>query len=243
MFNINENNNVIKFEISSEMRMVDHIAHECREFFKKYNVTSFSNPKLVLRELLINAIEHGNRNIAEYKVTCSVEHIGDYRFKITVEDQGDGFAYNTLDMELPEEPDQIRNRGYSLINAFTEKIEFNEKGNVITVYMNLTPETEYEVSDSGEWKVIKPTGDITASTADKFRVFLLGLINDNHKMYRFDFEHVDDIDSVSLSVLICFAKMVDKDDIKGKFEVINANKDVINLFRMTRIDKVFEIDD
>lgn len=224
------------------MRMVDHIVHECHEFFKKYNVTSFSNPKLVLRELLINAIEHGNHNIVESKVTCTVEHIESYRFKITVEDQGDGFNYKSLSMELPENPDQLRNRGYALLNVFSEKIEFNDKGNSIIVYINLNPETEYKVESSGEGKIIKPTGDITASTADKFRIILLGLLKDNNKMYRFDFKNVEDIDSVSLSVLVCFAKMTGEKGKNATLEIINANKDLVSLFKMTRMDKKYRID-
>ncbi len=241
MFNVNENNNSIDFEISSEMRMVDHVAHECREFLKKYNVMCFSNPKLVLRELLINAIEHGNRNIAESKVVCKIEHLENFRFKMLALDQGDGFDYNSLDMELPDDPDQLRNRGYALINAFTEKIEFNEKGNGITVYLNLNPETEYEVETAGEWQVIKPSGSITASTADKFRLILVSLLKENKSMFRFDFKNVEDIDSVSLSVLVCFAKMAGKENNASRLEMLNANKNLVNLFKMTRLDRKYVI--
>ncbi len=241
MFNVNENNNSIIFEISSEMRMVDHIAHECREFFKKHDVLLFSNPKLVLRELLINAIEHGNRNIADSKVICTLEHLESYNFKITVEDGGDGFDYKSLKMELPEDPEQARNRGYALINVFTEKIEFNEKGNCVTCYMNLNPETEYEVIDVDNWINIKPMGNITASTADKFRVILVEQLKANNRMFRFDFINVEDVDSVSLSVLVCFAKMIDQESGNHQLEIINANKDLVSLFRMTRMDRKYKI--
>ncbi|MBA7636369.1 hypothetical protein ES703_43987 [subsurface metagenome] len=42
-------------------------------------------------------------------------------------------------MKLPEDPRYIQKRGYILINALSEQIEFNSKGNHITVYMPDNP--------------------------------------------------------------------------------------------------------
>ncbi len=242
MFSVNESKDVINFEISSEMRMVDHVMQECREFFKKCDVNSFSNSKVVIRELLINAIEHGNRNIVESKINFKLEHLNNFRFKVEVQDQGDGFDYKSLNMEMPDDPEQVRYRGYALINAFTEKIEFNGKGNVITTYLNLKPETTYQVTSEGEWTIVKPAGSITATTADRFRITLLNLLKEKKNMYRLDFNDVEEIDSISLSVLVCFAKMIADEFVDNfKLEIINTNKDLISLFKMTRMDRKYNI--
>lgn len=241
MFNMNEEKNSISFTISSEMRMVDHVVFECMEFFKKFDVSHFSSLKLVMRELLINAIEHGNKNIADEKINCVIDKLDGFRFKITVQDNGKGFDYKCLDMRLPENPEHIRNRGYALINAFSDNVEFNEKGNEVAVIINLIPETEFCTTDNGEWKIISPTGDITASSADRFRIILLEMLKQNITKYRFNLKEVNDIDSVSLSVLICFANMLNKQSNDGKLEIVNANQDLINLFLMTRLNKTFNI--
>lgn len=241
MFNVDEGNKVIKFTISSELRMVDHVVIESLEFLRKNNITTFSNFKLVLRELINNAIEHGNKKDVNLKVKCNVEKMGGTCFKIVVTDQGSGFDYNSLELKIPDDPQQTRNRGYALINALCDKIEFNKKGNQVTAEINITMETQFNVEDKDGWQVIKPTGNITAGIADKFRVMLLDLINTGHKQYRFDLTDVEDLDSVSLSVLICFSKMVNKQDFKGQLEITNAKKDLVNLFLMTRMDRIFNI--
>lgn len=51
-----------------------------------------------LRELLINAIEHGNRNIKEKKVTCIVNYTKSYII-IEVIDEGKGFDLHALKCE------------------------------------------------------------------------------------------------------------------------------------------------
>ncbi len=241
MFKTSEDKNVVTFHISSEMQLVDRVVRECREYLNGFNIANDSNFIVLIRELLINAIEHGNRNVTENIVTCIVENLVETRFKITVEDQGDGFDHKALDLEMPEDPKQIRNRGYALINTVADQFEFNEKGNSVTAYITVTNETEFNISENDKWKIIKPTGDITATVADKFRLLLLELLNKGVKQFRFDLECVEDIDSVSLSVFISFAKMLMKQSEEGRLEVINTNKDILDLFQMTRMDKMFQM--
>ncbi len=241
MYKIEKNPGSITFKLSSELRLTDSVIKESQEYLKQYEISEFSGFKLVLRELLNNAIEHGNYKIIERIVTCTIEHIEGNRFKITVEDEGEGFNYDNLIMTLPENPRQIRNRGYALINVFTDQIEFKKKGNCVTVYISFLEETTFHVSREDGWQIIKPSGDLTAATAENFRVLLIQLLDEDHTRCRFDFKHVEDIDSVSLSVLIVFAKNLIKKESKGRLEVVNMNKDLRNLFRMTRIDKLYNI--
>lgn len=241
MFKIEKDTGSITFKLSSKLRLADSVIKESQEYLKQYEISEFSGFKLVLRELLNNAVEHGNQKIIERIVTCKIEHIEGRRFKITVEDEGGGFDYDKLIMTLPENPRQIRNRGYALINAFTDQIEFNKKGNCVTVYISFHEETTFNISMEDSRQIIEPSGDLTASTAENFRAHLIRLLDKNYIRYRFDFKHVEDIDSVSLSVLIVFAKNLLKKESEGRLEVVNMNRDLRNLFRMTRIDKLYTI--
>lgn len=241
MFEIDEQNDAVVFTLSSEMHLVDNVIKESQRFLRQFDISEFSGFKLVLRELLNNAVEHGNYNISDRTVSCRLERIGEKRFKVSVQDEGKGFDYDKLVMTLPEDPRQIRNRGYALVNAFSDQINFNDRGNRVSVYITFMDETTYNVLKKNEWQIIIPSGDLTASTADNFRIRLIELLDKGHARYRFDFQNVADIDSVSLSVLIIFARTLSSQEEKRQLEVVNMSRDLQELFHMTRMDQLFSI--
>ncbi|MDM8526389.1 ATP-binding protein [Desulfococcaceae bacterium HSG8] len=235
----------IRFKFSSEIKLVNHVIQQVKDYLKQFEIDDYTNMVLVLRELLNNAIEHGNKNVCESKVTASIERIGDRRFKIMVEDEGVGFDYKNTDLMLPDDPSQIRKRGLCLINAFSDQLEFNSKGNCATVYLTIRKGTEFLVSDQViediSWKVIKPTGDITAEIADKFRTLLLELVKSGHWRYRFDLSEVEDIDSVILSIFIIFSNMISEKFSDPELEFLHVSKDIANLFRLAHLDETYAI--
>jgi anti-sigma regulatory factor (Ser/Thr protein kinase) len=145
MFVRNEEGNLIVYKISSEWHHIDSVLERCTEDLSRFNIVSSSSSssssssefKVIVRELLNNAISHGNREIAEKVITLRIEYLGARRFKIVVEDQGRGFNYRNITMDIPENTENIRRKGYVLINAFSKRIEFNEKGNRISVYTEI----------------------------------------------------------------------------------------------------------
>lgn len=241
MFNVQENKNVIRFYINSEMRHVDRIVRELRDYLEQLQLEINSDFKIVIRELLINAIEHGNQNQVDRSVTCSLKQVKDNLFQVVVEDQGKGFDFNSLEMEIPDDPRQIRNRGYALIKSFSEKIEFNEKGNKVIVYLRLEQETQFIVDEENEIQIIRPSGNLTATVANKFRMLLNDLVDQDCTKYQFDLAEVEDLDSVSLSTLIVFSKMLSRKKEAICLEIINAGEDLVNLFKMMRLDNTYKI--
>lgn len=241
MFTVNQSENQIAFTISSEMSLVDRVISESVEFIKELQIQKFDNLKMILRELMINAIEHGNNNQIQMEVNCQIEYLENSRFKIMVTDQGDGFEYEDLDLRIPDNPDQTRSRGLSLVNALADEMKFNDVGNEITVYLTLITSTEFKVEQEDDYQIIIPNGDITASCADKFRVIMLELLDNDYANYKFDFKEVEDIDSISLSLLITFSKMLKKKFPNGQLNIVNANQDLANLFNLTRLNKIYNI--
>ena len=138
MFLRSEKGNSIVYKISSEMCCIDKVVEHLKEDLKRFNISGDESAfKLIVRELLKNAVRHGNHEIIEKTVACNIEYLGARRFKIVVEDQGNGFNYGNINVDLPENFNQIKRKGYILINDLSKRIEFNEKGNRISVYADI----------------------------------------------------------------------------------------------------------
>lgn len=238
-----ESDNSITYLISSKMLLTDRVIRETKGFLKRLGFEAFSEFNLILRELLINAVEHGNRNISAKTVTCSLKHMRDVLFEITVSDQGNGFDYKQLDMAMPDDVGKLRKRGYPFIYAFSEKIEFNEKGNQITVYHNTYKETTFSTHNDKDWFVIMPSGDITATVTTNFGILLKKKVLEGIRKFRFDLLKVQEIDSVGLSAFIVLHKMLSKNGPKPDLEVINVCREIVELFRMTNLEKIYMIEE
>lgn len=92
--------------------------------------------ELVLREMIANAVEHGNiknNDVSQIKINLKVKK--NY-ISISVEDYGEGFDWEKRDMEtLPVFAEN--GRGLVIINKTADRIEFNDCGNKINVYFNI----------------------------------------------------------------------------------------------------------
>lgn len=242
MFNVGELKDSIQITVTSEYNLVDRIIHECRDFLYRYNVTQQSNVNLLIRELVINAIEHGNKCKKDKKIEVKLESIRNNMFKLAVEDEGDGFNYTQLSFDLPENPQQTRNRGFALINLFSDKIDFNDKGNQVTVFFSNEKKVNYEIKNEDGFTIISPTGDLTAESGDDFRNTLLEKYDDGETNFIFDLRNVSDIDSISLSIMIVFAKMIMNKNQPYKLRIVNVCQELMNFFRITQLDKIYDFD-
>jgi len=240
MFTITETDDSITIAFSSVMSLIDRPVKECCEFLARYDFFDLTGIKLILRELLNNAVEHGNQNIIEQITQCSVRCLGGKRFAIVVEDQGRGFDYNSLVMALPENPKQVRQRGYSLINAIADRLEWNDTGNRITAYFCLSPETVESVHEDN-WRIIRPSGDITANVAEKLRNLLLKSIDEGYRQIRLDFNKVENVDSVGLTVFVVFSSTLKEKDLRAELEIINANHNLRRIFQIMQLDDRYKV--
>lgn len=138
MFQTNKQSRSIAFEFSSKTGLAFRAIRECLEYLGKYSADSeLIDTHVILRELLRNALEHGTKSDVERLVKCGVEHLGEKRLKIVVEDQGDGFDYRNVVACVDDLEDPVRRSGYFLIKKLSERIEFNNRGNRVTVYQKV----------------------------------------------------------------------------------------------------------
>jgi serine/threonine-protein kinase RsbW len=93
--------------------------------------------RLSLEESLINAIKYGNKLNEDLTVLVEVSCNGN-KFTLSVEDKGNGFDYKGLpDPTNEENLLKTKGRGVFLMKHLMDKIEFNQKGNLITMTKHL----------------------------------------------------------------------------------------------------------
>ena len=104
-----------------------------------YPDESIRKMKIILTELLANAIYHGNEQDHSKKVTMG--HMIDRKKAIiSVLDEGNGFDPKSIaDPTLPENLAKDCGRGLYIVKKYVDKIEFNTKGNRVTVTKNCPP--------------------------------------------------------------------------------------------------------
>jgi serine/threonine-protein kinase RsbW len=98
-----------------------------------YTDDSIRKMKIVMTELLVNAIHHGNKLVFSKKVTMG--HLIDKnRAVISIMDQGSGFNPDSIpDPTIPENLSKDSGRGLFIVRHYVDAISFNKKGNRVTV--------------------------------------------------------------------------------------------------------------
>ncbi len=95
--------------------------------------------KLILSELLYNAVIHGNKSSSNKKVFLDIK-LDRLIIEATIRDDGDGFDYDGFFAQLNEEDNfnSEHGRGIKLVYALTNKLEFNDRGNSIKFYKKVS---------------------------------------------------------------------------------------------------------
>lgn len=142
MLQVSKTTKGIQFATSSELANIDDVIRKACIFFQDKGFVSSSEIKIVLRELLRNAIVHGNKMNEAKCVWASIECLENEYFKVTVQDQGEGFDFTAFDLKSPKDPRNMRNRGIFLVNQMVDGIKFDSDGRLASVIIRLTRKME-----------------------------------------------------------------------------------------------------
>ncbi len=244
MFDIKSNGTQMNFSISSRMEMIDRVLPVILDFIEEFGeLGSTEYVPLVIRELLCNAIEHGNGNDPVKVVSGTIEKIEKCRYKITVTDEGEGCTLDDISYSSSPDPVNGRSMGFSIINNFCDEILFAEGMSSITVYMGLNIQTEITITNTKDGTILIPSGDISATISEKFRDVLINWFDSSSEQCTLDFSNVESIDSISLGILINFHRMLNSSDDTRELIITNSSEAVLNVFQLTQIHKMFTITD
>ena len=97
-------------------------------------------PQMALEETISNGIRHGNREDPSKQVHIEVK-LSCQNFWAQVCDEGDGFQLNEVpDCCSDNNLEALGGRGITLIRAFMTKVEYNRKGNCVTMEKQVAKE-------------------------------------------------------------------------------------------------------
>lgn len=125
--------------LKSEIQNINIVEKLIDEICSRYNIHSDVYGKLLLAvvEGVNNAIVHGNKLQKEKDVVVEYD-INDKEILFQISDSGDGFDYSNLpDPTRPENIERTHGRGIFLMNHLSDKLEFNEPGNMVKMVFNL----------------------------------------------------------------------------------------------------------
>ena len=128
-----------KLQINSKYNNIKVVSLEISQLLESLNVSEETKFKirLCIEEVLINAMKYGNKLKPDAIVKIEFE-INKEQFKISVEDEGEGFNYqNVPDPTLEQNVARAGGRGIFLVRKFMDKVYFNQKGNKITMIKTL----------------------------------------------------------------------------------------------------------
>ena len=87
--------------------------------------------------------------------------------------------------------------------------------------------------------IINIAKNFTIDEVAKFRTKINQMIDNGEKDFTFNFSECDFIDSTGLGVLVAIYKKCAEHN--GSIVLIGLNNEVAKLFKLTRLDRVFEI--
>jgi anti-anti-sigma factor len=197
--------------------------------------------EFALREIMNNAVEHGNKmdinkNI-EYEINISEDSI-----IFGVSDEGDGFNLNeTIKSIKQEKIDRKRRRGLILLIGIGFKICVN-KGNVCAKlnYNKELGDCDMEFSFEENVIICNIESDFIAENIKKTSDKIHNIIKNNEfEKLIINMQNSKTIDSMGITILIEMHKYLEE---HGKTLILtNANDSIKRLFKIIKLDSLFNI--
>ena len=113
----------------SDLKKIDGMVEACARYTRKKNrKIDMYGMKVVLHELLVNAVVHGNRKDRRKNVILRIR-AGTENVSIVVQDEGDGFDWRQVSAREDCSVTDTCGRGLPLMKLYGYEWKYNEKGN------------------------------------------------------------------------------------------------------------------
>jgi serine/threonine-protein kinase RsbW len=140
----------IEFELPSDISLMNGVLHYITERVAALGVIKpdASNLFIALDEAFVNAVKHGNRHDTQKLVRITAD-LSTKEARFTIEDEGEGF--NVSDIPDPRDPENLfktSGRGVLLIYNIMDEVEYNERGNRLTMVKRPENSLDHKIIES-----------------------------------------------------------------------------------------------
>jgi len=98
---------------------------------------------------------------------------------------------------------------------------------------------EIEIIREGSTATVTPAVNVVSSNVAEMRTLIKGIIAEGCSAITMDLKGVEIVDSTGIGLLIAVHNTLLKVD--GKIAIINASKDLLDLFKAMRLDQHFSV--
>lgn len=238
MFDIKEENNRLQITISSELQLVDKVLDCFEPHTQDLESSQIFALKLITKELLCNAISHGNQNQIEKTVTVIFTRLSNRLF-LQVEDQGQGFQTKNIDWEISQDATNPRNRGLAMVNHYADSIDFNSSGTQISTWIKTAQQTQFELKKIEDFVTLFIDGNLGVSNIGELESHL-NQCSDFHEDIHIDMSRVLEIDSMAIGALLSFGYNFSKKKTSHTIRLLNTQKEIEILLNFVHANKFFD---
>ena len=129
---------------SSELVLVDFFSHVLTDLLAYMRLGDGGATPIVARELMRNAVIHGNAGDKRRSVVFSLDWSNGACFAITVCDEGGGFDYGMLEAAEELDARHAQRKGYALIYECAQSVDFERNGATVRVSLARVPDCRGE---------------------------------------------------------------------------------------------------
>jgi anti-sigma regulatory factor (Ser/Thr protein kinase) len=134
--------------LNAEPALVPVVLRRAAAFAARLGARRVDELLIIVRELLENAIVHGSGSDPSKMVRLSIR-FADGRFEIEVDDEGEGFEYESLDLSLPDDPFSLSRRGLIIVHELSEELSFMGRGNRARAFVHACEDPDHGARDYG----------------------------------------------------------------------------------------------
>jgi anti-sigma regulatory factor (Ser/Thr protein kinase) len=145
---VSESDDSLYMSLVSETERVPLILERVAQFARRQGVADSDELLLVVRELLLNAIVHGNQSDRSRMALIRVACRGSL-FEVQVDDEGEGFDFESLVLGLPDNPMSLMKRGLVIVHELAEELTFERGGSRVRAIVG--PGGQRPYSDRGHY--------------------------------------------------------------------------------------------
>ena len=125
-------------QVRAELSQIEELCGDLKTLLNENNLSQISFCcELLLREAFNNAVLHGAKNDIRQKILVEANCTPEFVI-LSIEDEGLGFDWQKLKKLPMADYTATSGRGISLCKCYASKVEFNAKGNRVTLQISTT---------------------------------------------------------------------------------------------------------